>query len=241
MEPSPESLSRPAWRRFAALGVLVAGAIAFFVLGGHRYLTWEMLRDNRAMLQDWVAAHGVQAALVFFVTYALCTALSLPFGVLMTLAGGFLFGTVLASALVVGSATLGAMAVFLAARSALADVMRARASGFLGRLEQGFRDNAFSYLLFLRLVPLFPFWLINIVPAILGMRLAPYALATVIGILPGTIVFASVGNGLGRLFETGGTPDFGIVLEPQILLPMLGLAVLSLAPVLYRRWRGKDK
>lgn len=235
------SPSSPAWRRFAPLIVLVAGAIAFFALGGHRYLTWEALRDNRAMLQDWVATHGVQAALAFFVAYALCTALSLPFGVLLTLAGGFLFGTALASALVVGSATLGAMAVFLAARSAVGDVLRRRASGFLGRLEQGFRENAFSYLLFLRLVPLFPFWLINIVPAILGMRLAPYALATLIGILPGTIVFAAVGNGLGSLFETGGMPDLRIVLEPQILLPMLGLAVLSLAPVLYRRWKGNGK
>ncbi|MGE0657962.1 MAG: TVP38/TMEM64 family protein [Reyranellaceae bacterium] len=236
-----QATAQPAWRRYLPLVALLAGAAAFFALGGHRYLTWEALRDNHAMLQDWVAAHAVLAALVFFGVYIVCTALSLPFGSLLTLAGGFLFGIVPASLIVVVAATLGAAIVFLAARSAVGDALRARAGGFLARMEQGFRDNAFSYLLFLRLVPVFPFWLVNIVPALVGMRLAPYVLATLIGILPGTVVFASVGNGLGHLFESGGTPDFAILLEPQILLPMLALAALSLAPVLYRRWKGRSR
>lgn len=236
-----QATAQPAWRRYLPIGLLLAGAAAFFALGGHRYLTWEALRDNRAMLQDWVTANAVLAALAFFVVYAACTALSLPFGSLLTLAGGFLFGTVLASAIVVAAATLGAAIVFLAARSAVGDALRARASGFLARMEQGFRDNAFSYLLFLRLVPVFPFWLVNIVPALVGMRLGTYALATLIGIAPGTIMFAAVGSGLDGLFDNGGRPDFNMLLRAEILLPLLALAALSLAPVLYRRWKERGR
>lgn len=236
-----QATAQPAWRRYLPLAVLLAGAAAFFALGGHRYLTWEALRDNRAMLQGWVAAHAVLAALVFFVVYIVCTALSLPFGSLLTLAGGFLFGTVLASAIVVVAATLGAAIVFLAARSAVGDALRARAGGFLARMEQGFRDNAFSYLLFLRLVPVFPFWLVNIVPALVGMRLGPYALATLIGIAPGTVIFAAVGGGLDGLFDDGAKPDFNMLLRAELLLPLLALAALSLAPALYRRWKGRAR
>jgi uncharacterized membrane protein YdjX (TVP38/TMEM64 family) len=129
--------------------------------------------------------------------------------------------------------------VFLAARTAFYDLFHARAGAALARLEEGFRRDSFSYLLFLRLVPVFPFWLVNIVPALLGMALGPYMLATLIGIIPGAVVYSSVGSGLGMLLDRGEMPNLGIIFEWRILLPLLGLAVLALVPVLYTRLRAR--
>jgi uncharacterized membrane protein YdjX (TVP38/TMEM64 family) len=151
--------------------------------------------------------------------------------------GGFLFGTWTGAGLSVVAATLGSIAVFLAARYAFRDLFRARAGATLARLEEGFRHNDFSYLLFLRLVPVFPFWLINIVPALLGMQLRRYALATLLGIVPASIVYASVGAGLGAVLKRGEQPNLGIIFEWHILLPLLGLAALALLPVVFARLR----
>jgi uncharacterized membrane protein YdjX (TVP38/TMEM64 family) len=107
-------------------------------------------------------------------------------------------------------------------------------------MEEGFHENALSYLLVLRLIPIFPFWLINIVPAFLGVALGTYVLGTFIGIIPGSLVFASVGNGLGAVFDAGQTPDLGIIFEPQIIGPILGLAVLALLPIAYRKFRSRN-
>ena len=127
--------------------------------------------------------------------------------------------------------------ILVASRSAFHDLFHARAGNTLVRLEEGFRHDSFNYLLFLRLVPVFPFWLVNIVPALLGMTLGPYTLATLIGIIPGAVVYASVGASFGMLIDRGERPDFSVIFEWRILLPLLGLAALSLLPVLYTRLR----
>jgi uncharacterized membrane protein YdjX (TVP38/TMEM64 family) len=108
-------------------------------------------------------------------------------------------------------------------------------------MEAGFRENAFNYLLVLRLIPLFPFWLVNLVPAFLGVPLRTYVVATLLGIIPGSLVYASVGNGLGVVFDQGDTPDLGIIFKPAILGPILGLAALALLPVVYRRYKARSK
>ena len=164
-----------------------------------------------------------------------------PGGLVLTVTAGFLFGTLGGGLTAVVGATLGAVAVFLIARTALGEPLRARAGPWLGRMEAGFRENALSYLLVLRLVPIFPFWLVNLVPAFLGVPLATYALGTFLGIMPATFVFASVGSGLGAVFDRGEEPDLGLVFEPRVLLPLLGLAVLALPyPPLYKRWRQRQ-
>ncbi len=228
-------------KHWAPIVVLLLGTGAFFVSGAYRYVTFETLREHREVLLGWVKDAGLLAGIVCILGYAVVTAFSLPLGSLMTLAAGFLFGTALATVYVVIGATLGSIAVFLAARTALSDVLHKRASGFLGRMETGFQRDQFSYLMFLRLVPIFPFWLVNIVPAFLGVSLRNYAIATFIGIIPGTAVFAAVGNGLGSVFDQGKTPDLGIIFKPEILLPILALAILSLVPVAYRRYRDRHK
>ena len=225
-------------RRLWPLLALAAAIALAFALGLDRYLRLEVLQQNRALLLDLVAQRPVVVALGYLAIYVAAVALSLPGAVILTLAGGFLFGTAVASVLVVIGATLGACLVFLVARTALGDALRARAGPWLSRMEAGFARNAFSYLLVLRLVPLFPFWLVNLVPAFLGVPLGTFAAATLIGIVPGAVVYASVGAGLGAVFDAGGTPDLGLILQPRVLLPLLGLALLALVPVAYRRWKG---
>ena len=228
-------------RRILPVAVLLVGLGLFWALGLGRYFSFDTLSQHHAELTAWVAAHGVLAAFAFMASYALVVAFSLPIAVLITPLGGFLFGPWLGAALAVVGATLGAVAVFLAARTALRDVFRARAGKTLAKLEDGFKRDAFHYLLFLRLVPVFPFWLVNIVPALLGMSLAAYTLATLIGIIPGAVVYASVGAGFGRLFERGEMPNLGVIFEWRILLPLLGLAALALVPIVYTRLKGTQR
>ena len=223
----------------APLLVLVAGLVAFFASGAYRYVDFEVLRENRTQLQDWVDRYTLGALAVYFLVYVAVIAFSLPGGLLLTTVGGFLFGTWLAGGIVVFAATLGATILFLAARTAFAEVLRAKAGSTIDRMEAGFRENAMSYLLVLRLVPLFPFFLVNLVPAFLGVSLRTYIIATFFGIIPGTFVFASVGNGFGKLFDMGGEPDFGIIYNAEIIGPLLALAVLSCLPILYKRYQAR--
>jgi uncharacterized membrane protein YdjX (TVP38/TMEM64 family) len=221
--------------RLAPLAILLLGLVLFFVFRLDHYLSFETLKRNHTDLTAWVATNTPLAILLFVLGYAVVVAFSLPVAALLTPLGGFLFGPWLGAALSVVAATLGAIAVFLAARSALRDLFRSKADGRLKKLEAGFARDDFNYLLSLRLIPIFPFWLINVVPALLGMKLGRFALATLIGIIPGAIVYAGLGDGFGMLFEKGGKPDLAIVFEWRILLPLLGLAALSLVPIALQR------
>lgn len=225
--------------RLLPLGMLALAALLAWLGGLGDWLDLRVLAAQRAALETFVGAHPLVAPLAFVACYAAVTALSIPGAAVLTIAGGFLFGTWLGAALAAVGATLGAVGVFMVARTSLGEVLRERAGPRVERLAEAFRRDGFSYLLVLRLVPLFPFWLVNLVPALLGMRLLPYTLATAVGIVPGSLVYAGVGDGLGAVLESGGEPDLGLLLEPRVLLPLLGLAVLSLLPVLYRRLRGR--
>jgi len=232
-------MTSPLWRRFLPALVLLAGLALFLAFGPDRSLSFEMLARHHAELVAWVAGHRAAAIVLFVAVYALAVAFSLPVAILVTPLGGFLFGLWLGALLSVVGATAGSVAVFVAARSALGDVLQRRAAPWLHRFEDGFRRDGISYLLFLRLVPVFPFWLVNIVPALLGMRLLPYTLATLVGIVPAALVYAGAGAGFGAVFARGETPDLGLLLQWPVLLPLLGLSALSLLPVLVGRLRGR--
>lgn len=225
--------------RLVPLLVLGAGLIAFFAFGLDHYLSFDALKQHRAAIDDWVMSNGALAALVFVFCYAAMIAFSLPGGAVATIFGGFFFGTLAAGSLVVIGATIGATGLFLAARTGLGEPLRRRAGPGLKRMEAGFRENALSYLLVLRLVPLFPFWLVNLVPAFLGVNLRTYVIGTFFGIIPGTFVFASIGNGLGNVLDQGKSPDLGIIFRIDILAPLIGLAVLALIPVGYKWYQAR--
>jgi uncharacterized membrane protein YdjX (TVP38/TMEM64 family) len=256
--------------------VLVAGFTLFFALDGPSYVSFDAFHKHRIALIEWIHAHGVVSALVFIGIYAVSTAFSLPIGALLTISAGFLFGSAMAESFPAGfrdgliawfgvsapsvagtavatlyiivGATIGATALFLAARYAFADILRAKAGKAVRKLEDGFRENALSYMLILRLIPAFPFWLINLAPAFLGVSLRTYVIGTFLGIIPGTFVYALVGNGLGSVFaecdlrpeRTCEAPNLGdFLMQPSIILPIIGLAVLAALPIAHRRLKGR--
>jgi uncharacterized membrane protein YdjX (TVP38/TMEM64 family) len=227
------------YRRLVPVLVLVAGLVVFFALGLERYLSFDTLREHRAALRAWVETSGVRAALLFMAIYTTAVAFSLPGATVLSITGGFLFGTVWGTVCIVVSATLGATVLFLTAKTAFGDAWRARAGPWLQNMEAGFRDNALSYLLVLRLVPLFPFFIVNLVPALLGVPLSTYVLGTFVGIIPGAVIYATVGAGLGSIFDAGGEFSATDILTPQVLLSLIGLAVLAMLPVVYKKFKTR--
>lgn len=220
------------------LAAAVAGAVFL-----RDHLSFEALAANRDRLLAFRDAHFAVSVLAFVAAYAAIVALSLPGAAVATLTGGFLFGLFPGVVLNVTGASLGACLIFLAARAGFAAGIAARldrSDGAVARLVRGLRDNPWSALLVMRLVPAVPFFVANLVPALAGIRLVPFAATTFLGIIPGALVFTSVGSGLGQVFAAGGRPDLGVILEPQVLLPMLGLAALSALPMILKRFRKES-
>ena len=228
-------------KRLLPIIILLIGLILFFVFDLYRYFTFDALKIYQHALFQWKSENPFLAAISFIVIYIIAVAFSFPGATLLTLAGGFLFGIILGTLYVVISATLGACIIFLAARYAFGDVLASKASGWTKKLEKGFQENAFNYMLFLRLLPIFPFWLINIVPALLNVGLGVFFITTFIGIIPGSAVYAAVGNGLSTIFAAVQTPNFGIIFEPQILIPLIALAILSVIPIIYKKIKKRKK
>ncbi len=234
-----EARARKSPWRFAPLALIALGFAGFFAFGLDQYLSFDALRENRQWLIDTVAANHLLSALVFILVYAVAVAVSLPGASLLTLMGGFLFGAVFGTLYVVLAATLGAVGIFLAARTAFSDILRAKAGPWLTKLQAGFHENELNYLLFLRLVPAFPFFIVNIVPAFLGVSLRTYTIATLIGIIPGTAVYAVFGAGLGEILSSDTELSLSGILSPELVIGMVGLAVLALVPVLVRKFSRK--
>lgn len=214
------------------LGLFVA-----FDLG--RFFDLAELRAHQSELQRWVSERPAIAPAAYILLYVLLVAFSLPVASFVTLVGGFLFGAWFGTLWTAIGATLGACLVFLAARTALRDVLRAKAGPWLNKLEGELRANGFHYLLFLRLVPAFPFWLVNIAPALLGVKFAPFVLATAIGILPGTFVFTYFGHGLSATLQQSDELSLAAIATPEILIGLTLLALVSLLPVWFKRRQAR--
>ena len=227
-------------KRLLPLLIIIIGAALFFSFGLQQYLSFEALAQHREMLLAQVQAHAVWASLVYVLIYIVVVALSLPGGLVMTLSGGFLFGAIWGAILAVVGATLGAIALFLAAKTSLGDFLLAKAGGSIKKLQAGFEENVWSYMFVLRIVPIFPFFLINLAPAFLGVPLRVYAIATFFGIMPATFVYALAGSGLGRVFDQGETFSTAGILTPEMLGALVGLGCLSLIPVIYKKFKGKE-
>jgi uncharacterized membrane protein YdjX (TVP38/TMEM64 family) len=228
-------VSPSALRRILPLAALAAACALYFVLGGERHLTFDALAQNRAALEAWVASIGPASILVYVLVYVAATALSLPGAAILTMAGGFLFGVGWGASAALVGATLGASAVFLIARTSLGALIERHARGRIKTLESAFRAHAASYLLVLRLVPLFPFWLVNLAAGSLGMRLPTFVVCSFFGMAPGALIYAGLGGELGEIIDAGTTPDLHVMFAPRVLLPLLALAALALLPAFLRR------
>ncbi|WP_367608219.1 TVP38/TMEM64 family protein [Legionella sp. W05-934-2] len=226
-------------RSWPVLLILSLLALAFY-FNLPNYLSWSTFQTYHDQIKTWSDSHFALSVFLYMTIYALSVAISIPGAVILTLIGGFLFGPILGTLIVVVSATLGAILVFLAVKYFIGEWASKHAHGWIKKMQAGFAKNALSYLLILRLIPLFPFWVVNIVPAILNVDGKLFALATLVGIIPGTFVYVSLGNGVNHLFEIGQKPDFSVIFTLPILLPLFGLAVLSLLPILYQRLRRKE-
>jgi len=223
-------------KRLIPLLVLALILVLFFVFDLGRFLGFEALAEHKAWLSAWVEAHLVLAPLLYILLYIAVVAFSLPGGLVMTISGGLLFGAIFGALYAVIGATVGATALFLIAKSSLGDFLLAKAGGAVKNMQAGFADNALSYMFVLRLVPLFPFFLVNLAPAFLGVRLRTYVIATFFGIMPATFVFALAGSGLGSVLEQGGDVSLAGVMTPEMMAAFGGLALLALVPVIYKRF-----
>jgi uncharacterized membrane protein YdjX (TVP38/TMEM64 family) len=223
-------------RRFVPLLVLLALAAAALVFG--RGVGWESLARHQDMLIQWVGAHPFSAAGLYTVAYIATAALSLPQAAILTVAGGLLFGTVLGCVLTVTGATAGASILLLVVRSAFSKTLDRHRQRIPANLQERLARDGFLYLLALRLVPLVPFWVVNLAAAVAGIRLAVFVPATLLGIIPASFILSSIGAGVGGILAEGRTPDLSVLFGPRILLPLLGLAALSLLPILLRRRAG---
>jgi uncharacterized membrane protein YdjX (TVP38/TMEM64 family) len=243
-----------ALRRYGPLiGVAVAMGIAF-VLGGHELFTLEGIVAQRDRFHSFLAQHGMLALLTYMLVYAVAVALSIPCGLILTVAGGLLFGWLMGGLAAVIGATVGATVVFLVARTAIGESLNERIAPWIGKLREGFKDEALSYMLFLRLVPAFPFWFVNIAPALLGVPLRTYVVGTIVGIIPATFALASAGAGLDSVVMAAKRAHAACVahkgadacqmklhvsslLTKELILALLLLGVVALIPVVLKRWR----
>lgn len=227
--------------RWLPPALVVAALSTFFALGLGRYLTFQSLAEHREWLLHWVDRLGLLAPLAFVLIYAALVAVSIPVGIIVTLTGGFLFGTWLGGLYSLIAATLGSAAIFLIASTSFGDLLRQRALPSLRKVEAGFQENAASYLLVLRLVPIFPFWLVNLLPAFFGMRLRTFVAVSFVGMAPGSFVYSSLGAGVGSIVDAGQAPDLQLILRWPVLGPLIALSALALVPVLYKRHKARQQ
>jgi uncharacterized membrane protein YdjX (TVP38/TMEM64 family) len=229
--PSQTSASNTGRLIIAAVFGLAIGAFFYFDLG--HYLTLDALKENRDRLLAFTDANYAAAVGIFIVTYCVVTGLSLPGAAILTLAGGFLFGSVWGTVFVNIGATTGATLAFLAARYLLRDWVEQKFGSRLRPIQDGFAKNAFSYLMTLRLIPLFPFFLVNMVSGLTRISVSAYVAATAIGIIPGSFVYAYAGRQLGTI------NSLKEIASPNVLLAFTLLGLLALVPVVYRKLAGK--
>jgi uncharacterized membrane protein YdjX (TVP38/TMEM64 family) len=224
-------------RQWLPVVILIVGLILFTSLGGTKYLSLDMLSQHYKFLSTYTASHYFLSVIIFITVYIIIAAFSIPGATIMTLLGGFLFDTFFGTTWVIIGATIGATITFLAVQTAFGDVLKNKAGNTIQKMHAGFKENEFSYLLFLRLLPIFPFFIINIAAGVLNIRLRTFFFGTLLGIIPGSFTYAWVGSGLGYALSKETKINMGIIFEPQILFPiaaLAALAALSVVPVIYK-------
>ena len=237
----PTSITRQRGvRNWGLLAILICALAGFFATGLHQMITWETVAQHYSQISHFIDQNHAASYLGFGLFYIAVVTFSLPIASLLTLAAGALLGWP-SIGLIVLAATAGSSLLFIAARGLFRDVLCARTRPFFDKLETGFTKNAFSYLLFLRLLPVVPFWAVNILPAFSSMRLTQFICATAIGIIPGTSVYVAVGRGFDHILARGETPNLAVLNTPHIWLPLTGLALLALLPPLYHQFRPTVK
>jgi uncharacterized membrane protein YdjX (TVP38/TMEM64 family) len=260
VKPGSGPKTAPGLGRWLPLIALAALMALVFAMGWHKYLSFKTIGLNYESLKTYIAGNTLTALIAYMIVYIAVVALSLPGGLIMTLSGGLLFGWQLGAPATVIAATIGATLLFLVAKTSFGETLAAKAGPSLATLRDGFKENALSYLLFLRLVPAFPFVIVNLAPALLGVPLRTYVLGTFLGIIPGTTAFSVAGAGLGSVVEAQNASyqsclaqapadpvtacpysiDTSALVTKELLAAFALLGVVALIPVALKRWKGSD-
>ncbi len=255
-DPSQSAGNKSMLRRWGPVAVLAAAIAAVYLSGLHNYLSLSAVAENRDALQGFVADNAVLAIGAYVLIYIVVVAFSLPGAALLTILGGFLFGWFGGGAATVIAATIGATAIFLIAQTSLGDSLTRRAGPWVKSFADGFAEDAFNYMLFLRLVPVFPFWLVNIAPALFNVRLSTYVWSTLLGIIPGTFAFSIVGSGLDSIIDAQQAShqqciaekgaenctfalDAGALITPTMIAGFAALGIVALIPVVLKRLKAR--
>ena len=244
-------------KRLAPIGVIVALIALVYAMGWHQYLTVEQLYESRTALKDYIAQNFALSIAIYMLVYIVAVALSLPGGLLLTVTGGFLFGWVVGAPVTIVAATIGATIIFLVAKTSFGDALAERAGPWVAKLRDGFQENALNYLLFLRLVPAFPFFVVNIAPALLGVSLTTFVIGTAVGIIPGTTAFSFAGSGLDSIFEaqapayeackqSAADPStckldvkLSSLVTRELIYAFIALGFVALLPVAIKKFSGR--
>ena len=233
-----ERETKSVWIRLWPVYVIAAGLIAAWQFGLFRYLSLETLQAHNRTLQGFVEAHLLLAVLAYVAIYAAATVFMLPGALWITITGGLVFGLIGGSLATIAGATLGASLLFFAAKTSLGRTLHERAGKFVRRMENGFRENAISYMFALRLLPVVPFPVANIAPALLGAKYRDYALTTALGIIPGVVAYTWIGASLGATFDAGETDNLFDVVK-NFIPAFVALGIVALLPVAYRKIAGR--
>ncbi|MGE5196861.1 MAG: TVP38/TMEM64 family protein [Anaerolineae bacterium] len=225
--------------RFLPLAILIILIGVVYFTGLYRFFSFENLKQEHQNLKSFAEQHKILMPLLFMLVYAISTTLSIPGGLFLSVFGGFLFPQPFSTLYVVIGATCGASTIFLIVKTSLGDLLRPKIEQYLTKMSKGFEENAISYLLFLRFVPLFPFWAVNIAPAFFHVRFRTFIWTTFIGILPGAFVFTQAGVGLGAIFETDQSFSLGTFFNFQIKIALIALGLFALLPILIKKLRKK--
>lgn len=225
----------PLWRRLWPLALIVIAFAAAWASGVHNYLSLDTLRQQQDTLRGFVSQNTLLAFAIFIAVYATATILMLPGALWITIAGGFLFGLWGGTPATVAGATLGASILFLAAKTSVGSALRERAGPFVQKLEKGFQEDAVSYMFALRFLPVVPFPVANIAPALFGAKFRDYVFTTSLGIIPGVLAYTWIGAGLGATFAAGREPDFASIAS-NLIPAVIALATVSLLPVAYKKF-----
>lgn len=250
------SADKSALRTWAPLIAILGLMALVFAMGWHRYLTLEQLGRNYATLTELINDNMVLSLLIYAALYIVVVALSLPGALPLTLAGGLFFGWQIAGPVTVIAATVGATIIFLVAKTSLGEALAAKAGPAINKLRKGFQENALSYLLFLRLVPVFPFFVVNLAPAFLGVPLRTYVFGTLLGIIPGTMAFCFAAAQLKTIIEKTNAEhaaclavkaaeacpysiDASTLVSKEIILAFAAIGVVALIPVIVKKWSNR--
>lgn len=258
--PPPVAKASPGLKKWLPLIGLAAVMAVAFSLGWHKYLSFKTIGLNYDALRGYIAGNLVLSLIVYVAAYIAVVALSLPGGLIMTLSGGLLFGWQLGAPAAVVGATIGATLLFLIVNTSFGSTLAAKAGPAVAKLREGFQENALSYLLFLRLVPVFPFFVVNLVPGLLGVPLRTFVIGTGLGIIPGTTAYSLAGSGLGSVIEAQNaihktclaakpvnpdvacpySIDLGSLVTPQLIYAFVALGVVALIPVAIKFWSKRN-